>query len=583
VLDRGMRPVPAGVAGELYIGGVQLARGYLNRPSLTAERFVPDPFSGEGGGRLYRTGDAACLRAGGEVRYLGRLDHQVKVRGLRIEPGEIELALASHPAVQEATVLVREYGPSDQRLVAYLVPDQKHAPVVRQPFRPEEGGPLTESSFYESPNGTPEQHDAGAQQQWHSAEALIADVRRHLRERLPEYMVPSAFVPLARLPLTPNGKLDRRALPAPGEYETAAGTQFVGPRDALELRLTQIWKEVLGVHIVGVRDNFFERGGHSLLAVRLLARVQRATGVALPLSVLFQNPTVEHLAAHVRRQPGLAPRHESSPLVEIQRGDGGPALFFVHPSGGNVICYAELAQHLGTDRHFYGLQARGLDGVGPVLTTVEEMATSYVEAVRAAQPRGPYLLGGWSMGGLVAFEMARQLQALGQEVSLLALVDTIAPASAHRLAEPDELSLMSNFALDMGLSWEHLRLSRDELLGMSPDRLLAHVLELATAAGVVPPELEPSQIERLYHVFKTNVRAMLDYEPRPLHGRITFFRAEERAQGRGETQGDWNDFALEGVELLDVPGDHFTMVRAPHVKALAESLARCLEDATSCV
>ncbi|HEX8282859.1 MAG TPA: amino acid adenylation domain-containing protein [Pyrinomonadaceae bacterium] len=836
VLDRGMNPAPVGVPGELYIGGVQLARGYLSRPALTAERFIPDPFSSEPGARLYRTGDLARFQPDGNIRYLGRLDHQVKVRGFRIELGEIETALAAHPAVQEAAVVVREHAPGDQRIVAYVVPDAERAAVLRGLLRMEAEGRAPDQPRHELPNGMPvyhlnrgetdflyqelfveraylrhgialrdgacvfdvganigmfslfvaqacrdaevfafeplppvfrlleanatlhgvrarlfncglssrastetftfyphlsiisgqfaeeaeerevvrsfmlrggaaaaqdemlvdellddrlsseryecrlrtiseiiaehnveridllkvdvekaeldvlagvedrdwakvrqvvvEVHDVGGRLQsveslltkhgfrltidqdewlrgtnlynvyatkepagfvvetsdvrgaattqvWGSREALVADVQRHLRERLPEYMVPVAFVTLAQLPLTPNGKLDRGALPAPAEGESVARAPFVGPRDELELRLTQIWQDVLGVRAVGVRDNFFDLGGHSLLGVRLLARVRQATGAELPTAALFQDPTVELLAARIRRQT-IGAAGDSSPLVEIQGGGDRPAFFCVHPSGGNVLCYAGLAQHLGAEQPFYGLQARGLDGAQPALTSVEEMATAYVEAVRAAQPEGPYLLGGWSMGGLVAFEMARQLTAQGQEVTQVALIDTTVPTPEGRLAEPDELSMMSSFALDLGLSWEHLRISPDELLGMTPDEQLGYVLGLATSAGVLPPDVEPAQVGRLYQVFKTNVLAMMNYEPRPWHGRVTLFRAE-RQEGVGYVGGDWKDFALEGVEQFEVPGDHFTMVRPPHVETLAESLARCLEEATTCV
>ncbi|HEX7314160.1 MAG TPA: alpha/beta fold hydrolase, partial [Pyrinomonadaceae bacterium] len=412
-------------------------------------------------------------------------------------------------------------------------------------------------------------------------EAMVADVRDFMKERLPSYMIPSAFVLLEAIPLTPNGKLDRAALPAPGEGRLALKAQFVAPRDALESELAQIWQDVLAAPTVGVQDNFFDRGGHSLLAVRLLARIRQTMGVNLPVSVFFkQQPTIEHLALYIRQQSG-GPRQEFSPLVEIQRGTSGTAFFCVHPSGGNVLCYAELAQHLGADQPFYGLQAHGLDGARVPLNSIEEMAASYVEAVRAVQPDGPYALGGWSMGGLIAFEMAQQLQAQGQQVSLLALIDTMVPAPENQFAEPDELSLMANFALDMGLSLENLRLAPDELRRLNPEQQLGYVLELATEAHVLPPDVELSQIERLYTVFKTNVRAMLDYAARPFAGRLTFIKAEEIMEGQGDQRGSWDDFTLEGVDRVNVPGNHFTMVHAPHVKALAESLARSLEKSAA--
>jgi thioesterase domain-containing protein len=295
--------------------------------------------------------------------------------------------------------------------------------------------------------------------------------------------------------------------------------------------------------------------------------------VDLPLALLFQKPTIEHLAAHIRQQSGEA-WQQFSPLVEIQRGASGRAFFCVHPSGGNVLCYADLAKHLGGDQTFYGLQAQGLDGAQVALTSIEEMAESYLEAIQAIQPIGPYLLGGWSMGGLVAFEMAQQLQARGQHVSMLALIDTNVPTLEARLAKSDEISFMLSFARDMGLAWEQLQVSANDLVGLDSRQQLAHVLELATTANVLPPDMDQAQVERLFNVFKTNVRAMLDYAPKPLPAHITLLKAEERLGAPGDSQGGWQTLALEGVEVFTVPGNHYTMVREPHVKVLAGYLAR---------
>jgi thioesterase domain-containing protein/acyl carrier protein len=392
-------------------------------------------------------------------------------------------------------------------------------------------------------------------------------------------MSPSTFVVLDELPLTPNGKLDRRALPEPEQSGDDLKAQFLGPRDDLELQLVQIWQDVLNVRSIGVRDNFFDRGGHSLLAVRLLSRIRQTLDVDLPLSVFFkQEPTIEHLATHIRQHSDRE-THEFSPLVEIQRGAFGPPFFCVHPSGGNILCYARLARHLGRDQAVYGLEARGVDARQSPLTSVEEMAASYIVAIQTVQPAGPYQLGGWSMGGVVAYEMAQQLQAQGQEVSLLALIDTSVPAT-ERSAEPDEISLMVSFAQDMGLFWQDLEISFEEMLQLNSEQQLAHLLELAIAASVVPPDIERAQIERLYHVFKTNVRAMLDYTPQPLQGRITLFKAEEPLPGSSR-RNSWQDFASEGVEVYAVPGNHFTMIREPHVRVLAKNVARCIANAAA--
>jgi amino acid adenylation domain-containing protein len=291
VLDRHLQPIPIGVPGELYVGGVGLARGYLHRPELTAERFIPNPFSTEPGARLYKTGDLVRYLPDGNLEFLGRLDDQIKLRGCRIELGEIEAVLGQHPAVRQVVVLAREDAPGDTRLVAYVVPQQEPPPT---------------SSV----------------------------LRNFLQQRLPSFMVPSAFVLVHALPLTPNGKLDRRALPAPAQTRSQPQDTCMAPQDALELQLTKIWEKVLGITPIGVRENFFELGGHSLLAVRLFAQIKKAFGRQLPLATLFQAPTVEQLAGMLRQEGWSAPW---SCLVAIQPGGSKPPFFCIHGPGGHVF------------------------------------------------------------------------------------------------------------------------------------------------------------------------------------------------------------------------------------------------------
>ncbi|HEY8602499.1 MAG TPA: amino acid adenylation domain-containing protein, partial [Thermomicrobiales bacterium] len=389
LLDRAGQPVPRGVPGELYIGGAGVARGYLGRPDLTAERFVPDPYSATPGARLYRTGDAARYRADGRIEFLGRLDGQVKLRGFRIELGEIEAALTRHPAVRECAVIL-ETG-DDPRLVAYLVPmeDTAEAPSVR-------------------------------------------DLRAFLKGSLPEYMIPAVCTWLDALPLTPNGKVDRRALPAVAAVATASA-EPQGPRDDLERQLVAIWEATLGVAPIGVTDNFFDLGGHSLVAVRLFARIEAAFGRKLPLATLFAAPTIGELAALLREQGWVA---SWSSLVALQPRGNHPPFFCVHAIGGNVLKFRALAAHLGPDQPLYGLQARGLDGQEPPATHVEEMAANYLAEIRQVQPHGPYFLGGQCFGGMVALEMARQVQVAGERVALLAMFDDYAPGYTKLLSRP---------------------------------------------------------------------------------------------------------------------------------------------------
>ncbi len=325
VLDAWLQPVPVGVFGELYIGGSGLAAGYLNRPELTAERFVPDRFASDGG-RLYRTGDRVRWRDDGTLEFSGRLDYQVKVRGHRIELGEIEAALLAQPSVREAVVIVREDTADDARLVAYV-------------------------TFGEGQQTT------------------SADLRSSLRTRLPEYMVPARCVILDALPLTPNGKIDRRALPAPDQAPGDVVREVLGPRDATESQLTRLWEEVLNVRPVGVNDNFFDLGGHSLLAVRLFSRLATEFGRDLPLATLFQAPTIAELATFLRQGEQVV---SWSSLVPLQPHGQRPPFFCIHPIGGNLLSYRDLARHLGPDQPVYGLQARGLDGQSAPHTRVEE-------------------------------------------------------------------------------------------------------------------------------------------------------------------------------------------------------------------
>ncbi|UCE20065.1 MAG: amino acid adenylation domain-containing protein [Gemmatimonadota bacterium] len=393
ILDRHLQPVPIGVPGELHIGGVGLARGYQNQPELTAEKFIPNPFGDEPGARLYKTGDLARSMPDGTIDFLGRFDHQVKIRGSRIELGEIETTLGQHPAVREVVVTVQAHESGDNRLVAYVVADQHTAPTVRE-------------------------------------------LRSFLQEKLPEYMVPSTFVMLAGLPLTPHGKVDRQALPAPDRITSDLERTFIRARDALESQLTKIWEKVLEIQPIGVRDNFFELGGHSLLAVRLFSEIKKVLGVNFPLSTLFQDSTVEDLA-HVIRQEACS--EPWSCLVPVQPGGTKVPFFCAAPAAGEAIGFANLARCLGSEQPFYGLELP--TPVGALSDPrIEDMAAECIREIKTLQPEGPYLLGGACMGGLVAFEMACQLHQQGNEIAVLVLLDSSQPAPLITLR--DYISLL---------------------------------------------------------------------------------------------------------------------------------------------
>jgi thioesterase domain-containing protein len=390
-------------------------------------------------------------------------------------------------------------------------------------------------------------------------------------------MIPGSFVTLAELPLTANGKVNRRALPAP-EMMREMERGYLAPRDLLELNLTHIWEDVLNIRPIGIRDNFFELGGHSLLAVHLMSRVQKVLQQKLPLTSLFQGPTIEYQASIVRKHEG----HVSSDLSLVPIQPHGPRtpFFCVHAIGGNVLSYVELARHLGTEQPFYGLQSRGLTGQQMPHTRIEDMASDYLEEIRLLQPAGPYLLGGWSMGGIVAFEMTRQLRAQGQEVAMLALIDTTAHTGARIPSEHDNLTLVARFAADMGLPLSRLDLAIEQLSQLEPDEQLGHVLSHAKVTGLVPEEIGLSEIESLFNVFKANLKAVRSYQMRFDSCPIMLLKASESEDESSQdlTKG-WKAFAGGGLEIQTVPGDHYTILREPNVSILARYLEKCLDKA----
>jgi amino acid adenylation domain-containing protein len=515
---------PFGARAEVWIGGPALARGYLGRPELTADRFRPDLFSDEPGARLYRTGDLGRWRHSpgdsGRLEILGRADQQVKLRGVRIELGEIEDALAACPGVREAVVDVRE-------------------------TRETGAGPVL--AAWVMPSGSiPPDPD---------------DLRRRLRERLPEVMVPSSFTALEALPRTASGKLDRRALPAPERGLTGRGGQerAAPPRDAVELRLAEIVQELLGLEEIGVRESFFDLGGHSLAAVRLVGRIREVFGAALPVAALFQAPTVEALAALVRDGGEIA----RSPLVPLRAGEG-PPLFLIHPGGGSVFAYLDLVRRLEDGQPVFGLQALGLEPGEEPLRDAGEIAERYLAEIRRVQAFGPWHLAGWSFGGIVAFEMARRLRAQGEEVAALVLIDPTDPRAAGALP-PDEIGLLAAFARELGISLEALGLTEDEARALAPEARWALLFEKGREAGRLRPGDDLADLQRRFGVFRAHVEAARAFRPGPYVGPLELIEAAERPAAAGS----WRDLARRTLVL---PGDHFSLLTPPGVDALAAAV-----------
>jgi len=398
--------------------------------------------------------------------------------------------------------------------------------------------------------------------------ATAGELRDFAGRSLPEHMVPSAFVALPALPLTPNGKVDRKALPEPAEDRLAAGGRYIAPRNELELALVGIWEDLLGIRPIGVLDDFFALGGHSILAIRLVTRIRARLGRDLSPVDLFQAPTVERLAAHLRRQ---APAGRGV-LVGIQPAGRRRPLFCVHPAGGDVLCFAALAHGLGPDQPFYALQA-----IDPELSRIEDMAACYLDALREVQPEGPYRLAGWSLGGLVAFEMARALRAEGESVDLLALFDVSAPLTpldqeidAHEQAA----SLAYNIWSTAG---QETPLTADDLRGWSIEEAMRRIYERAAEDRVIPPDIDFSDLLGFFQMFTAHLEARRHYVARPYAGRVTLIRAAEQpAPVDDETLG-WREVAAGGVAVHESPGQHYNMVRPPHAGGLAQRLRQLLE------
>ena len=537
VVDSHLRLQPMGVPGELLIGGDGLADGYLNRPELTAEKFIANPVDGgpfdkDPDSRLYRTGDLVRRLPGDTIEFLSRLDHQVKLRGFRIELGEIENFLQTHASVKEAVVVLSK--DDEPRLVAYCV--------------------LAKES-----------------------EVTAAGLRQLLRSKLPEYMIPSELVFLPDLPLTPNGKVDRKALLAMPRAPREAKTAATEPRDHLERQLTALWEKVLNVRPVHSSDNFFDLGGHSFAAVQLLSEIHKLTGKNLPLATLFQAATVESLAEILRKDD--APSW--SILVPINPRGSKPPLFLVHGAEGNLLLYRQLVGHLGSEQPVYGLQSQGLNGDQALADSVEEMASSYIREIVAIQPEGPYLVGGYCLGGLIAFEMAQQLTAAGKEVGLVVMLETYNPNAVS--------PAQNRFALLHRLqnAWFH-----SANLAMIPNterrKFLREKLDIARIrVGIrlraLAYRFQNADLKKIHSIYphllvtQVNDRAASRYLPTPYRGRVALIRPKRFFAGLDGLTLGWNGLIRGGLEVHEVPVNPRGMLVEPFCRTLADLVRKCLD------
>jgi amino acid adenylation domain-containing protein/FkbH-like protein len=544
VVDRSFKPVPIGVPGELCLSGPGLARGYWKRPDLTAANFVTAAIGNREPRLFYKTGDLVKWLPSGAIEFVGRIDNQVKIRGFRVEPGEIETLLTQHSGVREAAVVLHGKNSSDRRLVAYTVAA-------------------------------------------HGCQINASELRSFLKEKLPEYMVPAAFVTLDALPLTPNGKVDRKALPAPDRARPELEGGYIAPREQVEQKLATIWEEVLNVRPIGIHDKFFDLGGHSLLAVRLVAKIEKVFGRKLRLATIFQAPTIAQLAAVLREDVRESNLISKTSIVEIQAQGTRPPLFLVHGAGGGMFWgYVNLSRHLGSEQPVYGFRSRGLDGL-PEYDSIEELAAHYVRDLRAFQPEGPYYLGGYCFGGNVAYEMARQLKCAGSEVALLALINA-APANSGYFKIPWSPVWAARFAGNlaywakyfMSWSWPQRReffawkfsVLKRRFGGVKKSGEL-HCCNERNEVAIDPGNFVDlsSYSADQRKVWEAHIRALVNYHPSPSPGPVHLFRSGGHPLWCSfEPDYGWGEYAEGGVNVIVVPGAHEKVLEESCVAALAD-------------
>ncbi|MGR9556471.1 amino acid adenylation domain-containing protein (plasmid) [Rhizobium leguminosarum] len=523
-LDAELKPVAPGEVGELYVGGVGTARGYVNAPAATAERFLPDLFRSKAGERAYRTGDLARVDAEGQFHFIGRSDDQIKVRGFRVEPAEVELALTSHSDVSEAAVVHRRIADCMDGLVAYVVC-----------------------------NGAP---------------VAAPELLRHVRAILPAHMVPVQICCVDALPLTRSGKADRRALtqlPLPPLLSNARA------EGSLTDGVLAIWERILGHDEFSADDDFFEVGGDSLLATWAVAEISQFLGREIPLSLLLRNSTVAGLleALHAQAaEPALRPSH--SELVTLRPGPSARPLFLLHPLGGELVAYRELVRSIRYPLRILGLQWRPHDRAEAHCASVEEMAAAHIAQIRNVQPNGPYLLAGWSFGGVLAFEMARQIVALGEHVDFLGLLDANPvrdPITGRPTAQSPHLDLLNCVLEEV----EHEPSGGSTSINVS--NLFADPTWRDLLGGSIPNGVPASHLRKNIRIARDSMRAAMDYQPKPYLGAIDLFQADASSAAiQGRLAEDLRGLAQGAFRIHAVPGDHCGIMRAPHVASMAQAL-----------
>lgn len=539
IVDEQMQNHTDGEIGEILIGGAGVSWGYLNREELTAEKFIDNPFSDIPADKIYRTGDLGKYKPDGDIVYLGRIDHQVKVRGYRIELGEIEFNLGKQPDIKDAVVVAREDTPGMPRLVAYL-------------------------TLPTGQTGVPES-------------TQITNWEQALLAVLPEYMVPDDWVLLDAIPSTPNGKIDRKALPKPDYSHITRVGEYVAPRTDNEKMVARIWEEMMGLEKISILDNFFQLGGRSLVAVKIMAKIEQETGKRLPLATLFEYSTVEQLAARLDIDPESI---SWKSLVPIKPQGNKMPLYIVHGAGLNVLLFNALAMNMDDEQPVYGLQARGLNGIDEPLDVMEEIAANYIEEIVAHDPVGPYAIAGYSLGGMIAYEMAKQMLAAGKDVKLLAMFDTYADQTT-KFDSPLKKVLKSAWLLTKQIAYTPVLFIED------PKRTIEYKSrEIGRKISKVFKSVFPDQNKKTVfsdyndEIDERSGRAQRNYLLTPVNIAVELFRAKKKTFYMEDTEYlGWRPYALKGVHVHEIPGEHNTIFAPPNDKQFAKVLQECLDKA----
>jgi amino acid adenylation domain-containing protein len=538
ILDEALNKLKDGSTGEIFIAGDGVGKGYLNRDDLTADRFINDPFSESAETKMYRTGDLGKIRENGDIQCLGRIDHQVKVRGYRIELEEIEHALIKQNGVKEAVVIAREDTPGDPRLVGYVV-------------------------LIDKENQT-------------DLKTSITDWQQGLLAVLPEYMVPDDFVLMDAIPITPNGKIDRKALPKPDYNIITRQGEYVAPRTDIEMQVSKIWQELMGREKISIFDNFFEIGGRSLVAVQIMARIEKLTGKRLPLATLFEHSTIEKLSLRLDVDTKSITWQS---LVPIKPKGTKMPLYIVHGAGLNVLLFNALAMNMDEEQPVYGLQAKGLNGIDEPLDIMEEIAANYNAEIIAQNPDGPYALAGYSLGGTIAYEMARQLMEMGKDVKMLALFDTYAKQTD--IYDPFVKRIINRIWLFiMKLLYSFVLFAEDPKRTIEYKSLILKrkIIRLYWRLFKGKEEKQEGFFAYDNEIDEASAKAKRNYFQKPINITVDLFKAKKKTFYMADFKYlGWREFALKGVNVHEIPGEHNTIFAPPNDKEFAVVLQQCLD------